>query len=63
MSEPKLENIEDYDTLKGEKKRVVLAVLLAGLIIGAIYVVVDGVYGEVDDSIKTEDSIKKIPLK
>lgn len=63
MSEPKLENIEDYDTLKGEKKRVVLAVLLAGLIIGAIYVVVDSVYGEVEDSIKTEDTIKKIPLK
>jgi hypothetical protein len=63
MSEPKLENIEDYDTLKGEKKRVVLAVLLAGLIIGAIYVVVDSVYGEVEDGIKTEDTIKKIPLK
>ena len=63
MGEPRLENIEDYNTLKGEKKRVVWAVVLAGLIIGSIYVGVSSVYGTVDDSIKTEDSIKNIPIK
>lgn len=64
MSEPRLENIEDYNTLKGEKKRVVWAVILAGLIIGLVYVVVSAVYGPTEDSIAVEKSIKnKIPLQ
>jgi len=64
MSEPRLENIEDYNTLKGEKKRVVWAVILAGLIIGSIYVVVNAVYGPGEDSITVEKSIKnKVPLQ
>lgn len=63
MSEPRLETIGDYDTLKGEKKRVVWAVVVAGLIIGAIYAVTYNIYSEVDDSVKVEDSIKMVPLK
>jgi hypothetical protein len=63
MSEPKLEDIGDYNTLKGEKKRVVWAVILAGLIIGVIYVITYNTYGTVEDSIKTEDSIKNVPGK
>lgn len=63
MSEPTLESIEDYDTLKGQKKKVVWAVILAGLIFGVIYVVASSMYSDVEDSIKTEDSIKNIPLK
>jgi len=63
MSEPTLESISDYDTLKGEKRRVVWAVILAGLIIGVVYVVAFNTYSSVDDSIKIEDSIKKVPLK
>lgn len=63
MSEPKLENIGDYNTLKGEKKRVVWAVIIAGCIIGAIYVVVNESYSKVDDSIPTSDTIKNIPIK
>ena len=63
MSEPRLEDIGDYDTLRGEKKRIVWAVILAGLIIGTIYVVASNVYGTVDDGIKTEDTIKNIPIK
>ena len=63
MSEPTLESIGDYNTLKGEKKRVVWSVIIAGLIIGAIYVVVANIYSAPDDSIKVEQTIKKIPLK
>jgi len=63
MSEPTLETIGDYDTLKGEKRKVVWAVIIAGLIIGAIYVVASNMYGTVDDGIKTEDTIKNIPIK
>jgi len=63
MSEPTLETIEDYNTLKGEKKKIVWAVVLVGLVIGAIYVVAGNVYATPADSIQTEDSIKNIPLK
>jgi len=63
MSEPRLEEIGDYDNLKGEKKSIVWSVIIAGLVIGAIYVVSSNYFSEVDDKIKTEDSIKSIPLK
>lgn len=63
MSEPRLEDIEDYNTLKGEKKKVVLAVILAGLIMGVIYTVVVALYDNKSDAIKIEDSINKIPMK
>jgi len=63
MSEPTLESIGDYDTLKGDKKKIVWSVIVVGLIIGAIYVVVGGEYSQVDDKIKIEDSIKNIPVK
>jgi len=63
MSEPTLESIGDYNTLEGEKKRVVWSVIIAGLIIGTIYVVVSNIYSTPDDSIKVEQTIKKIPLK
>ena len=32
--EPKLEDIGDYDTLKGEKKKIVWTVIIVGIIIG-----------------------------
>ncbi len=63
MSEPTLEEIGDYDTLKGEKKSIVWSVVIGGLFLGVIYVVSSSYFSEVDDKIKTEDSIKYIPLK
>ena len=63
MSEPTLESIGDYDTLKGEKKRIVWTVIIVGMIIGSIYVIVNKTYGKVDDKIKTNDTITKVPIK
>ena len=63
MSEPRLEDIGDYDTLKGEKKKVVWAVILAGLLMGVIYSVAYNVYDNEEDRIKIEDGIKKIPMR
>ena len=63
MSEPTLETIGDYDTLQGDKKRVVWSVIIIGLIIGAVYVGISSEYNEVDDKIKIEDSIKNMPIK
>lgn len=62
MREPTLDQIEDYNTLKGEKKRIVWAVIAAGLIIGVIFATAKWVYGNVDDEIKTE-KIGKMPVQ
>jgi len=60
MSEPRLEDMGDYNTLNGEKKRIVWAVVIAGLIIGAIYLAAR-VYFVPDDMIMTDDTITKVP--
>jgi len=60
MSEPRLQDIGDYNTLKGEKKRIVWAVIIAGLIIGAIYSIARAYYVP-DDMIATDDPITKVP--
>ncbi len=62
MSEPTLETIEDYNTLKGEKKRIVWAVIIAGLIVGGIYTGAKIIYSDVDDEIVT-DKVGLLPVK
>ncbi len=62
MSEPRLEDIGDYDTLKGEKKKVVLAVIFAGLLMGIIYSVAYSIYDK-DDAIDIEERIKVMPVR
>ena len=62
MSEPRLEDISDYDTLKGKKKKVVWAVILAGLLMGVIYSLVYS-FDEADDAIKVNDAIKIMPVR
>ena len=61
MSEPTLESIEDYDTLKGEKKSIVWAVIIAGLLIGVAYEVATNVYGNPKDEINVKDAITIVP--
>jgi len=63
MSEPRLEDIGDYDTLKGEKKKVVLAVIFAGLIMGIIYVIVANNYTDKEEMLEVEKTFKNIPMK
>lgn len=63
MSEPTLEDITDYDTLKGQKKRVVWAVILAGLIIGIIYVASYNYFSNVTDAIHVEKNEGTIPVR
>jgi hypothetical protein len=63
MSEPTLESISDYDTLKGTKKKVVWLVLLVGVIIGGIYVLSYNYFGNVSDSIAVEKKIGIVPVK
>ncbi|MCD6259150.1 MAG: hypothetical protein J7J31_06050 [Helicobacteraceae bacterium] len=63
MSEPRLEDIGDYDTLKGEKKKVVWTVIVGALLVGVLYVVAYSYYDQEDDSIKVEETINTIPVK
>ncbi len=62
-NEPTLSSIEDYNTLKGEKKRIVWTVIIAGLLIGALIVGAKYYYGDASDSIQVEESIGKVPVK
>jgi len=62
MSEPRLEDIGDYDSLKGEKKKVVWAVILAGLLMGVIYSFAYNTYDE-DDRIEVKEQIKVMPVR
>jgi hypothetical protein len=52
--------MDDYKTLSGEKRRIVWAVVFAGLIIGTIYFAAK-MYFVPADSIQTEDTIIKVP--
>ncbi len=62
MSEPRLEDIGDYNTLKGEKKRIVWAVIIAGLLLGVIYMIAYNVYNDKGDVISVKDKITIVPL-
>jgi CTP-dependent riboflavin kinase len=63
MSESTLSGIEDYDTLKGEKRRVVWGVIISGLLVGAIYVGAKAYYGNVDDALNVDTGVAKVPLR
>jgi hypothetical protein len=63
MNEPTLDQIEDYNTLSGEKRRVFWAVVAACLIIGAIFAGAKLFYASVDDEIPTQQMIGKVPYK
>ena len=62
-NEPTLSNIEDYDTLKGSKRKVVWTVILIGLLIGAILVGARIYYSEGDDSIPVQETIGKVTVQ
>ncbi len=60
--EPRLETIEDYDTLKGQKRRVVIAVIIAGVILGAAFSVAKVIFVP-NDRIITTKQVGLIPLQ
>jgi len=63
MSEPTLEGISDYDTLKGQKKKVVWFIILVGLVMGGIYVLSYTYFGNVSDSLPVEKKIGNVPVE
>jgi hypothetical protein len=59
--EPTLENISDYNTLKGEKKKVVWAVIISGIILGFGYLIAYKTFNDSGDALKVQDPIKVVP--
>ena len=62
MGEPTLESIEDYDTLKGEKKRVIWVVVIASLIMGIVYTIASNVYGK-EEPTSVDKIYKTVPMR
>ena len=62
MSEPTLESIDDYSTLSGVKKKVVVAIIISGLIMGAIYTIASSVFGHVEPT-SIDKTYNKVPMK
>ena len=63
MGEPTLNDMGDYNKLSGEKRKVVFAVILSGLIIGTIFVIAKVAYGPSEDAVQTGEKVRNIPLK
>jgi len=63
MGEPRVEDIGDYNSLKGEKRKVVFAVIFAGLIMGVIYTITYRVYDNKEDTLKVKGNIDTLPNK
>ena len=63
MSEPTLEGIEDYNNLRGEKRKIVYSVVIVGILLFIAYSIAYSVFDNADENIKVEKSINKIPMK
>jgi len=61
MSEPRLEDIDDYDTLKGKRTKVVWVVIIVGLVLGAIYSIAY-IMSDYEDKVETNDIVKELPV-
>ena len=63
MSEPTLEDMSDYKNLSGDKKKIVTIVIVAGILMGILYVTIDHFFGSVDDNLNVTDSVKTVPYR
>ena len=63
MAEPRLEDMSDYNTLKGEKKKIVWIVVLSGIILGALYSFSYNKFDDKKDTIPVQKSIKTVPVE
>ncbi len=63
MNEPTLQQMEDYNGLRGQKRWVVRTVIITGLLIGAIYVVVANSYiGQPHDALPAAGAVPSVPF-
>ena len=62
MSEPTLESIDDYNTLSGEKKKVVFAIVISGLIMSVVYAIATSIYNH-EEPTSTDKTFQKVPMR
>lgn len=62
-NEPTLNKIEDYNTLKGQKKRIVYAVIISGLVIGGVFLAAKTLFQQPEEMIEVKQSIGTIPVQ
>ena len=60
-TEPELETMDDYNTLTGEKKKIVWTVIIVGILIGVGYSIAAEVFVDNGDAIQTNDPISIVP--
>jgi len=60
--EPTLQDIGDYDSLKGTKKKVVWGVVLSGIVLGVIIAGAEYFFGTPTDAIHVDQKIGKMPF-
>jgi len=60
-SEPELRDFEDYDTLSGEKKKIVWTVIVVGILIGTAFFVAGKVYNGSSEALQVQDTIGVVP--
>jgi len=60
--EPKLEDISDYNSLQGDKKRTVWMVVITGILIGVGYLIAYKTFNDSGDALKVQDPIGVVPL-
>jgi len=56
--EPTLESISDYNKTPKEKKKVIRAVILSGVILGGVYAAAIKIYAHPSDEIKVKTTTK-----
>ena len=61
--EPNLNEIGDYDTLEGDKKKVVWVVVATGIALGILFSVLNALYGTPKDSIPIEKKAAQMPMQ
>jgi len=62
MSEPTLENISDYNTLRGEKKKVVFAIVISSIIMSIVYIIATSFYAQ-EEPTSVDKTYKKVPMR
>lgn len=63
MSEPRLEDIKDYENLDTERKRAFIAIVFAALLMGIVYTVVGSFFDNSQEEIQVQETLKIIPMK
>lgn len=63
MDEPTLESIEDYDTLKGDKKKIFYRVIMGGVVMAVLFFIAYNYYDSAEESTAQEKEFRQVPMR